>query len=317
MDVAEWLRALGLERYEAAFRENDINAELLPNLTADDLKDLGIISVGHRRQLLDAIAVLRRKYTQANDPPRLSSDPTEHHGASASTAERRQITVMFTDLVGSTVLSTQLDPEDLREVIGRYHAMVTATLGRFDGFVAKYMGDGVLAYFGYPHAHEHDAEQAARAGLALIDAIRELSAPQRLQVRIGIATGLVVVGDLIGAGSAQEQAIVGETPNLAARLQALAEPDAIVIAETTRRQIGARFEVLDLGAQPLKGFAEPQRAWQVLAENRTLGQFEALRSDATPLVGRDEERDAAARPLGKREGRQRTRGPDFVRTGRR
>jgi class 3 adenylate cyclase/predicted ATPase len=289
MDIAEWLRALGLERYEATFRENDINAELLPNLTADDLKDLGITSVGHRRQLLDATAALRRKYTQANDPPRFSTDPTEHHGASAATAERRQITVMFTDLVGSTMLSTQLDPEDLREVIGRYRAMVAATLGRFDGFVAKYMGDGVLAYFGYPNAREHDAEQAARAGLALIDAIRELPAPQRLQVRIGIATGLVVVGDLIGAGSAQEQAIVGETPNLAARLQALAEPDAIVIAETTRRQIGARFEVLDLGAQALKGFAEPQRAWQVLAENRTLGQFEALRSDATPLVGRDEE----------------------------
>jgi class 3 adenylate cyclase/tetratricopeptide (TPR) repeat protein len=284
---------LGLERYEATFQDNDVDGEILPNLTADDLKDLGITSVGHRRHLLGAIAALRRKDTLADDPVRLSRHPTENLGS--SDAERRQVTVMFTDLVGSTVLSTQLDLEDLRDVIGRYHARVAMTVGRFDGFVAKYMGDGVLAYFGYPHAHEHDAEQAARAGLTLIDAIGELEAPQRLQVRIGIATGLVVVGDLIGTGSAQEQAIVGETPHLAARLQALAEPNAIVIAESTRRQIGARFEVLELGPQALKGFAEPQRAWQVLAENRTLGQFEALRSDATPLVGRSEEMDLLLR----------------------
>ncbi|WP_158258471.1 AAA family ATPase [Rhodopila globiformis] len=205
-----------------------------------------------------------------------------------STAERRQITVMFCDLVGSTPLSTRLDPEDLREIIGRYHVMVATTVDRFKGFVAKYMGDGVLAYFGYPHAHEYDAEQAVRAGLALIDAIGELQAPQRLQVRIGIATGLVVVGDLTGTGSAQEQAIVGETPNLAARLQAHAEPNAILIAESSRRQVGARFEVRDLGLQSLKGFAEPRRVWRVLRENRALGEFEALRSGTTPLVGRDD-----------------------------
>jgi hypothetical protein len=174
-------------------------------------------------------------------------------------------------------------------VIGRYHACAAETVGRFDGFVAKYMGDGVLVYFGYPQAHEDDAEQAVRAGLALVNAVGELEAPGRLQLRIGIATGLVVVGDLIGAGSAQEQAIVGETPNLAARLQALAEPNAIVFAEDTRRLIGARFELADLGPQSLKGFAEPQRAWRALAENRALGRFEALRSGATPLVGRQEE----------------------------
>ena len=196
---------------------------------------------------------------------------------------------MFCDLVGSTALSARLDPEDLRAVIGRYHACVVETVSRFDGFVAKYMGDGVLVYFGYPQAHEDDAEQAVRAGLALVNAVGEMEAPGQFQLRIGIATGLVVVGDLIGAGSAQEQAIVRETPNLAARLQALAEPNAIVIAESTRRLIGALFELADLGPQSLKGFAEPQRAWRVLAENRALGRFEALRSGATPLVGREEE----------------------------
>jgi predicted ATPase/class 3 adenylate cyclase len=209
--------------------------------------------------------------------------------ATAQEAERRQLTVMFCDLVGSTALSSRLDPEDLREVIGRYHACVAETVSRCDGFVAKYMGDGVLVYFGYPQAHEDDAEQAVRAGLALVDAVGELEAPAPLQLRIGIATGLVVVGDLIGAGSAQEQAIVGETPNLAARLQALAEPNAVVIAESTRRLIGALFELADLGSQSLKGLAEPQRAWRALSENRALGRFEALRSGATPLVGREEE----------------------------
>ena len=204
-------------------------------------------------------------------------------------AERRQVTIMFCDLVGSTALSARLDPEDLREVIGRYHACVTQTVSRFDGFVAKYMGDGVLVYFGYPQAHEDDAEQAVRAGLVLVNAVGGLEAPGPLQVRIGIATGLVVVGDLIGAGSAQEPAIVGETPNLAARLQAVAEPNAIVIAESTRRLIGTQFELADLGPQSLKGFAEQQRAWRVVSENRALGRFEALRSGATPLVGREEE----------------------------
>src|SRR5215472_16701363 len=165
---------------------------------------------------------------------------------------------MFCDLVGSTALSARLDPEDLSEVIGRYHAGATETVSRFHGFVAKYIGDGVLVYFGYPHAHEDDTEQAVRAGLALVNAVGEIEAPAPLQLRIGIATGLVVVGDLIGAGSAQEQAIVGETPNLAARLQALAEPNAVVIAESTRRQIGALFELVELGPQSLRGFAEPQ-----------------------------------------------------------
>jgi class 3 adenylate cyclase len=210
-------------------------------------------------------------------------------------AERRQLTVMFCDLVGSTPLSTRFDPEDLREIVGTYHRCVTDTVARFAGFVAKYMGDGVLIYFGYPEAHEDDAERAARAGLAVIDAVGRLATQEPLNVRIGIATGLVVVGDLIGAGAAQERGVVGETPNLAARLQALARPGTLVVADGTRRQIGALFEIEDLGPQPLAGFAEPQPAWRVVGESGIVSRFEALRSGTTPLVGRDEELDLLLR----------------------
>src|SRR4029077_13481053 len=204
-------------------------------------------------------------------------------------AERRQLTVMFCDLVGSTALSTRFDPEDLREVIGAYHRCVADTVGRFDGFVAKYMGDGVLIYFGYPQAHEDDAERAVRAGLAVIEAVGKLPAQQDLRVRVGIATGLAVVGDLIGEGAARERGVVGETPNLAARLQGLAMPNTLVIGESTRRQVGGLFDLVELGPQALAGFAEPQPAWRVLGESGMLSRFEALRSGTTPLVGRDEE----------------------------
>src|SRR6516162_4662488 len=211
MDVAAWLRDLGLERYVSAFRDNDIDTEVLPKLTAEDLISIGVTSVGHRRKLLDAIATLS------------PSEPTSTVTAAASNdAERRQLNVMFCDLVGSTPLSTRFDPEDLRELVGAYHRCVADTVGRYAGFVAKYMGDGVLVYFGYPEAHEDDAERAARAGLAVIDAVGRLATSEPLNVRIGVATGLVVVGDLIGAGAAQERGVVGETPNLAARMQALA-----------------------------------------------------------------------------------------------
>src|SRR5215471_417954 len=193
---------------------------------------------------------------------------------------------MFSDLVGSTALSARMDPEDLREVISAYQQCVAVTVGRFGGFVAQYMGDGVLVYFGYPEAREDDAERAVRAGLAVIDAVGGLEAPESLNVRLGIASGLVVVGDLIGVGAAQERSVVGDTPNLAARLQALAQPGTLVIAESTRRQIGALFELEDLGSQPLAGFAEPQRAWRVVAESDVSSRFEALRSAAAPLVGR-------------------------------
>src|SRR5215471_6426806 len=210
MDVGDWLRRLGLEHYEAAFRENKIDDTVLPSLTAEDLKDLGVGFVGDRRKLLDAIAALR---TGASAPTPLATDKV-----AKNTAERRQVTVMFSDLVGSTALSARMDPEDLREVISAYQRCVADTVRRLGGFVAKYMGDGVLIYFGYPEAHEDDAERAVRAALEAIAGVTALTVSVPLQIRIGIATGLVVVGDLIGSGEAQERGIVGETPNLAARL---------------------------------------------------------------------------------------------------
>ena len=235
MEIGSWLRSLGLERYETAFRENEIDDTVLPSLTAEDLKDLGVGIVGHRRKLLDAIAVLG---AYAGAKAQTAEAPSIFPKPSQDAAERRQVTVMFSDLVGSTALSARMDPEDLREVISRYQKCVAQTVQRFGGFVAKYMGDGVLVYFGYPQAHEDDAERAVRAGLELIQAVGGLQSGTPLQTRVGIATGLVVVGDLIGTGSAQEQAVVGETPNLAARVQGIAEPNTVVIAEGTRKLLG-------------------------------------------------------------------------------
>jgi class 3 adenylate cyclase/predicted ATPase len=307
MDVAAWLQGLGLERYVPAFRDNEIDWDALPKLSAEDLKDLGVVLGGHRRRLLDAIAALDVEVAGAGTA--VSRDTPAHIDA-----ERRQLTVMFCDLVGSTALSARLDPEDLREVVTAYHRAVAEIVAGFDGFVAKYMGDGVLVYFGYPRAHEDDAERAARAGLGLIDAVGRLDVKSRaglglidavgrldvksvkLQARVGIATGLVVVGDLIGEGSAQEQSVVGETPNLAARLQALAEPGTVVIAAGTRRLVGDLFEYRDLGALEVKGLAARVPAWQVLRPSAVASRFEALRGAAlTRLVGRDEEIDLLLR----------------------
>src|SRR6266436_4226337 len=289
MDVAAWLRDLGLERYVSAFLDNDIDAVVLLKLTAEDLISMGVTSVGHRRKMLEAIAGLGTTV-----PTAVVTAPTP--GAPAQVdAERRQLTVMFCDIVGSTALSTRHDPEDLRELIGDYHRAVAETVGRFDGFVAKYMGDGVLIYFGYPQAHEDDAERAVYAALAVIEAVGRLPAREDLRVRLGIATGLAVVGDLIGEGAAQERGVVGETPNLAARLQGLAAPNTLIIAEATRRQIGGLFDLADLGSQALAGFAEPQPAWRVIRESGMLSRFEALGSGETPLVGREEEAELLIR----------------------
>src|SRR5262245_23643137 len=264
MDIAAWLRGLGLDQYAQLFRNNDIDGEILREMTAEDLKELGISSFGHRCRLLNAITALGRE-PPTRDVAKSATSATPAPIPPTIEAERRQLTVMFCDLVGSTALSVSLDPEDLRAVIGAYHDAVRKTVTGFDGFVAKYMGDGVLVYFGYPRAHEDDAERAVRAGLALIDAIGRLDVGSaNLQARVGIATGPVVVGDLIGEGPAQEHAVVGEAPNLAARLQALAEPNAVVIAAGTRRLIGDLFECRDLGAVEVKGMAAPVPAWQVL-----------------------------------------------------
>ena len=232
MDIGGWLRSLGLEEYETAFRENKVDAAVLPKLTAEDLKDLGVGAVGDRRKLLEAIADLR--LGTKPEPTPLDASSTVPASSKDTVAERRQVTVMFSDLVGSTALSARMDPEDLREVISAYQKCVAETVQRFGGFVAKYMGDGVLIYFGYPQAHEDDAERAVRAGLELVAGVSDLKTHATLRTRVGIATGLVVVGDLTGSGASQEQAIVGETPNLAARLQGVAEPNGVVIAESTR-----------------------------------------------------------------------------------
>jgi class 3 adenylate cyclase len=287
MDVFLWLRSLSLGQYEAAFRDNEIDETVLPSLTAEDLKELGITALGHRRKLLDAIAALR---ADANASPATSPGSAATDASPRDSAERRQVTVMFSDLVGSTALSARIDPEDLREVISAYQKCVAETIQRFAGFVAKYMGDGVLIYFGYPQAHEDDAERAVRAGLELVAAVSDLKTHAALQTRVGIATGLVVVGDLIGSGASQEQAIVGETPNLAARLQGVAEPNSVVIAESTRRLLGDLFELEDLGAKDLKGIVGSVRAFAALRPSSVESRFEALHtSDLTPLVGREEE----------------------------
>jgi class 3 adenylate cyclase/predicted ATPase len=290
MDLGAWLRGLGLGRYEAAFRENEIDERVLRSLTQEDLKEIGVGPVGHRRMLLDAIAALRPDAgakAAAADAVARSTTPS---ASAEDRAERRQVTVMFVDLVGSTALSARMDPEDLREVISVYQKCVADTVQRFGGFVAKYMGDGVLVYFGYPQAHEDDAERAVQAGLELVAAVSDLKTHAILQTRVGIATGLVVVGDLIGSGASQEQAIVGETPNLAARLQGVAEPNSVVIAESTRKLVGDLFELEDLGSQELKGISGAVRLWAALRQGSVEGRFEAFHaSGLTDLVGREEE----------------------------
>ncbi len=287
--IAEWLASIGLEEYAQRFAENAIDLSVVRDLTEQDLKDLGVL-LGHRRKMLRAIAELKGAV--------LITPQTGAKLVPRDDAERRQLTVMFCDLVGSSALSARLDPEDLRRVIGAYHICIAEVIGQYEGIIARYMGDGVLAYFGYPQAHEDDAEQATRAGLALVDAVANLQTDigAELQVRIGIATGTVVVGDLIGEGAAQEQAVVGETPNLAARLQTLAEPGTVLISASTHRLTGGNFEYRDLGPVTLKGWGETLPAWQVLGTSGVESRFEAQhQTRLTPLIGRDEEIDLLLR----------------------
>jgi class 3 adenylate cyclase/predicted ATPase len=292
VDIAAWLSGLGLERYADAFRENAIGFDVLPQLTDEHLKDLGL-PLGDRLRLLKAAAVLAgpaEPRSAAEAKPGTSPEPTLT--ARPVEAERRQLTVLFCDLVGSTELSARLDPEDMAAVIRAYQGCCSEAVGRWGGHVAKYMGDGMLAYFGWPKAHEDEAERAVRAGRAIAEAVAALKTPagDPLAARVGIATGLVMVGELIGEGAAQEQAVVGETPNLAARLQALAAPGSVVISQATRRLVGGLFALADLGPQRLKGFAEPLSAWRVEGEGRADGRFEALHGERlTPLVGREHE----------------------------
>ena len=283
LTIAGWLEGLGLADYAERFAENRIDISVLSELSDQDLKELGVV-LGDRRKMLRAIREL-----VAVEP--VEDRPAPEPAPKPDAAERRQLTVMFCDLVGSTAMSARLDPEDMRAIIGAYHKCCASLIAANGGFVAKYMGDGVLAYFGYPQAHEHDAERAVRAGLAIVEAAPKLqTVAGALHVRVGIATGIVVVGDLLGSGEAQERGVVGDTPNLAARLQAIAEPDTVVIAEGTRRLLGNIFELQDLGTKDLKGIAGPARAWAAMRASSAESRFEALHaSGLTALVGREEE----------------------------
>jgi class 3 adenylate cyclase len=251
-DVARWLTEQGFGRHAEAFARNGIAGDVLRDLTDTDLKELGL-NLGDRKRLLKAIAALTAELSQ-------------HRGETAPVpreAERRQLTVMFVDMVGSTELAGRLDPEDLREIMRAYQAACAGVIVRFDGHVARFLGDGVLAFFGWPKAHEDDAERAVRAGLATAEEIGRLPVrtEARLAGRVGIATGQVIVGDLTSQHAHDRDAVIGETPNLAARLQTLAEPGTVVISEATRRLVGGLFEFDAVGPQRLKGFATPLVVW--------------------------------------------------------
>ena len=281
-DIAEWLASLDLVQYAQTFAENGVDLSVVRDLTDDDLKELGVL-LGHRRKLLRAAANIAPKEPAPAMKPETASRPE---------AERRLLSVMFCDLVGSTALTARLDPEDMRDVMATYHSCIAEVLGRFNGMIARYMGDGVLAYFGYPQAREDDAEEAVRAGLTVIEEVRKIQDPDgvALQARVGIATGIVIVGDLLGTGLAQEQAVVGETPNLASRLQARADPGTVLICANTRSLTTGHFNYQDLGPVTLKGWTQAIPIWQVLGATDVESRFEARhRSKSAPLIGRDEE----------------------------
>jgi class 3 adenylate cyclase len=287
-DVEQWLAALDLAKYRDAFAENEIAFGDLGELTEDDLKEMGL-PIGPRRRALKAIAAL---VGLPNPGPDVLGGEARERPESTAPAERRQLTVMFCDLVGSTALSATLDPEDYRNVMRNYQETVAGAVGRYDGHVAKYLGDGVLIYFGWPHAHEDDAERAVRAGLEAVNVVAALTpmADLKLDARVGIATGLVIAGDLVGEGVTEEGAVSGETPNLAARLQELASPGAVVVAEATMHLLGEVFDRDDLGAHELKGLTEPVRAWRITGARKSDSRFEASRSGRlTPFVGREHE----------------------------
>jgi class 3 adenylate cyclase len=280
-EVHNWLSKLGLQQYASRFAENGIDITVLPDLTEEDLKELGVL-LGHRRRIFRAIAQLKGS-TLAVDA---------NTSAAQDTAERRQLTVMFCDLVDSTALSVRLDPEDMRKIIRAYQEACIRVLPIYDGFLAKYLGDGILVYFGYPRAHEDDAERAVRAGLEIVAAVSQLksAAGVPLKARVGIATGTVVVGDLVGEGVALEQSVIGETPNLAARLQTMADPGTVVVADSTRRLLGDVFRLQGHGERELKGFTQPVAIWTVEGEIASDNRFEAVRpARLTSFIGRQDE----------------------------
>lgn len=287
MDIRTWLDGLGLGQFADAFEENGVDSDLLPELDNDDLKDMGVARVADRKTILRSI----RSLSAEPAPAETVEHPARQRPARPE-AERRQLTVMFSDLVDSTALSNRLDPEELRDVMRRYQDAVSGAVTRFGGHIAQYLGDGVLVHFGWPHAYEDQAERAVRAGLAAVAAITELDgqSSQPIQARIGIASGQVVIGDLVGEGSLNEGAVSGDTPNLAARLQGVAAPNEVVVDEATRQLAGNAFVLDDLGPRTLKGFDDPVGAWRVVGERTFESRFQASRGQTlTRLVGREHE----------------------------
>jgi len=292
-DLRDWLRGQNLEQYADALEADDIDLDILPDLDDHDLERLGL-SLGNRRRLLKAIAARNTATAPVSfENKAFSPDKalSEAVAPRSGDAERRQVTVMFADMVGSTALSAKLDPELLGGLLRRYQDAVAGAIGRYGGFVAKFMGDGVLAYFGFPRAFEDAAERAVRAAIGILSEVGAIELPDgtRVQARIGIATGLVVVGEIIGTGTAQERTIVGETPNLAARLQAIAGADCILISESTQKLLGGLFELTHTGEHELKGFGRRVPAWQVCGEASVESRFAAIRTGGLPLIGRAHE----------------------------
>ncbi len=287
-DLVGWLDKLGLGKFASNFSDNEVELSDLPELSDEDLKDIGL-PLGPRRRILKALRSEKTDEDEATALGDSADQSAEHH----PTAERRQLTVMFCDLAGSTALSSRLDPEDYRETIRAYQDVCAGVIARYDGYVAKFMGDGVLAYFGWPRSHENDAERALSAGLGLADAVPDIKLPddetEPLKVRIGVATGPVVVGDIVGEGSAQEAAVTGETPNLAARLQELAEPNSVIISKSSRKLGGGLFDYAPLGIKTLKGIAQPVAVFRVIGQRSVESRFEARSADFLPMVGRDQE----------------------------
>ena len=279
--ISEWLSPLGLAQYASVFEDNGIDLEALTLVSEDELEKLGVL-LGHRKKLLKAIA-------KQDDVTVAAPSPTEAAPSlPTDSAERRHLTVMFCDLVGSTELSQKLDPETLRELMRSYQQTCGAVIEKYDGHVAQYLGDGLMTYFGWPRAHEDDAERAIRAGLEIVEAVKQVPAPELLQVRVGISTGPVVVGETGDGDASVPKLAVGETPNVASRIQGLAGPDQVMIGFDTRRLVGNTFALDDSGEHVLKGIVDPMRAWRVTGESRAEGRFDAAHSEElTPLVGRE------------------------------
>ena len=283
--IADFLKSIGMAEYAAGLSDSGLDVTALRGLTEDDLEKLGV-APSDRIRLLRALAGFHPE-----PEPTAPQDRRLDRGV-----ERRHLTILFCDLVGSTEISARVDPEELHEIMAPYKACCAEVIEEWKGFVGRYLGDGVLAYFGYPHASEDAAERAVHAALELVERIPKLSDDKRnaLRARVGIASGLVVIGDLVGAGAAHAHDVVGETPNLAARLQTNAEPNSVIISGEARRLVGELFECVAIEAQPLKGFAMPIESWRVVKRSEIVNRFRALRSADAVLVGREQETDLMA-----------------------